>query len=331
MADSVVIIYASPAADEILGGGAMVCMGDTGVVYYIEGLTNSTFDWRVENGNIRSESGDSISVDWEVPPGDYIVAVIEVSENGCAGDTLKRSIRVEGPALDLGDETYICEGEVYSIDLSGEYTTYLWSDGSTGSGFSADSEGWIGLQVGDEYGCTATDSLYLTVQALPVVDLGIDTSLCGDIGLILDAGNDGTSYIWSTGDNGQQITIFQGGRRIISVIVEDEFGCVSMDTIVVDECNVEFFFRDMPTAITPNGDGTNDVWNIAELAGYSRAEVEIFSRWGTLVWKSEPGYSEPWDGRDMRGKLVPMDSYHFVIKLNVGSVDRITGIITVIR
>ena len=115
------------------------------------------------------------------------------------------------------------------------------------------------------------------------------------------------------------------------MVVENEYGCVSMDTIIVDECNAEFFFRDIPTAITPNGDGTNDIWNIAKLAGFTEAEVEIYSRWGTLVWKSEPGYSEPWDGTDMRGNPVPMDSYHFVIKLNVGTVDRITGIITVIR
>jgi hypothetical protein len=49
------------------------------------------------------------------------------------------------------------------------------------------------------------------------------------------------------------------------------------------------------------------------------------------MWKSEPGYSVPWDGRDMNGNEVPMDSYHFVIKLNVGSEDRITGIVTVIK
>ena len=65
---------------------------------------------------------------------------------------------------------------------------------------------------------------------------------------------------------------------------------------------------------------------------YSEAVVEIFNRWGTLTWRSEPGYSTPWDGRDMRGNEVPMDSYHFVIKLNTGEKrDIITGIITVIR
>ena len=189
----------------------------------------------------------------------------------------------------------------------------------------------ISLVVEDEFGCTDADSLYLTVHPLPVVDLGSDTSVCGDMGIVLDAGFDGMLYSWSTGENSQEITLYMGPRREIWVEVEDEFGCISMDTIVIDECDPEWYFRDIPTAITPNNDGLNDFWVIDKLASYTQAEIEIFSRWGTLTWKSEPGYSLPWDGTDMRGNEVPMDSYHFVIKLNVGSVDRITGIITVIR
>lgn len=331
MADTSVVKFAAPVASEIQGRTAGICRDETGVSYNIEGLDNSTFYWTVEEGIITEELGDSIVVDWTVLPGDYLIKVVEVSEDGCVGDTLSMMVQVTGPEIDLGGDNYICEGEMYVIDLSGEYETYLWHDGSNGSGFSTDLEGWIGVEVGDEFGCTSSDSLYLAVNPLPIIDLGLDTTLCGDEGLVLDAGNDGINYTWSTGENTQEITVFQGNGQEISVIVEDEFGCISMDTVIVYECNIEFYFMDIPTAITPNGDGTNDLWNIEKLAGYSRAEVEIYNRWGTLVWKSEPGYSMPWDGRDMRGNEVPMDSYHFVIDLKGGKKDRITGIITVIK
>jgi gliding motility-associated-like protein len=331
VADSSVIKFSSPPASEIQGGIGMVCSGDTGIAYYIDGLSGSLFEWTVETGSVSREYGDSILVDWAVTPGSYLITVVETSEHGCVGDTIRRTVQVEGPGIDLGGDTYVCEGETYNIDLSGEYSSYLWHDGSIGSSFSTGDEGWIVVHVGDESGCIGADSLYLTVNPLPMVDLGSDTSLCGDLGFVLDAGPDGTIYTWSTGDNSQEITIFQGEKQEIGVVVEDEFGCISRDTIVIDECNAEFYFRDIPTAITPNDDGTNDTWNIEKLAGYSQAEVEIYNRWGTLVWKSEPGYSLPWDGRDMHGNWVPMDSYHFVIRLKVGSVDRITGIITVIR
>ncbi|MCD4711458.1 MAG: gliding motility-associated C-terminal domain-containing protein, partial [Bacteroidales bacterium] len=177
------------------------------------------------------------------------------------------------------------------------------------------------------------DSVYVSIYDLPEVDLGPDTSLCGDEGLVLNAGSDGIYYRWSTGEISQEITIFTGNPEEIWVEVENEYGCLSGDTIIVNECQVDFYFRDIPTAITPSdGNGLNDFWVIDKLASYSQAVVEIFDRWGTLVWKSEPGYSNPWDGLDMRGQEVPMDSYHFVIELNTGARgDHVTGIITVIR
>jgi gliding motility-associated-like protein len=87
----------------------------------------------------------------------------------------------------------------------------------------------------------------------------------------------------------------------------------------------------MPTAITTNDDGVNDVWNIEKLAGYTQAVMEIYDQWGTMVWRSEPGYPQPWDGRNMNGRLVPVDSYHFVINFNDGSSDPLVGIVTVIH
>ena len=59
--------------------------------------------------------------------------------------------------------------------------------------------------------------------------------------------------------------------------------------------------------------------------------MEIFDQWGTLVWRSEPGYPEPWDGNNMNGMEMPVDSYHYVIDLNDGSGDIVIGIVTVIR
>ena len=99
----------------------------------------------------------------------------------------------------------------------------------------------------------------------------------------------------------------------------------------INACNFEFYFRDIPTAITPNDDGINDVWNLVKLQGYSEVVVEIFDQWGTLVWRSEPGYPQPWDGRNMQGNMMPVDSYHYVISINDGSDDHAVGIVTVIR
>ena len=74
----------------------------------------------------------------------------------------------------------------------------------------------------------------------------------------------------------------------------------------------------------------NDTWQIDEIAAYPNIEIEIFDRWGKLVWKSTRGYPFEWEGRNTQGKDMPMDSYFYVINLNDGS-DKITGTITIMR
>lgn len=84
-------------------------------------------------------------------------------------------------------------------------------------------------------GCDSITHTYLTVQLLPVIDLGTDTLLCWDHEITLDAGNTGASYLWSNGDVTQTSLIDSSrywlGSHFIWVEVDD--GCVNTDTIMV--------------------------------------------------------------------------------------------------
>jgi gliding motility-associated-like protein len=301
--------------------------------YVAGGFAGSTFSWVIVGGTIVDDFNDTIYVDWGDVELTGSLELTEISVNGCVSSPVSIEVEVGGPDLDLGDDVGVCRGSSVTITPEGTFASYLWQDGSTAGSYTTDQEGWVVLEVTDNNGCAARDSVFVTVWELPVVDLGPDTTLCGDEGITLNAGADGIFYNWSTGETTQEIIVYRGGSDEIWVEVEDLNGCISGDTIVVNACDVEFYFRDIPTAITPGvQDGKNDVWIIEKLSQYSQAEVEIYDRWGTLVWKSEPGYSNPWDGLNMRGRAVPMDSYHFVIKLNSGEKnDVVTGIITVIR
>jgi gliding motility-associated-like protein len=85
----------------------------------------------------------------------------------------------------------------------------------------------------------------------------------------------------------------------------------------------------VPAVITPNADGKNDTWIIKNIELYPNAEVLVYSRWGKTMFKTKNISANPWDGR-FNGKLVPTDSYHYILYLNDGSAAR-TGSITVIR
>ncbi len=85
------------------------------------------------------------------------------------------------------------------------------------------------------------------------------------------------------------------------------------------------------TAFSPNGDGTNDVWNIGEIERFPTCQIEVFDRWGQSVFKSV-GYEQPWDGT-YKGKYLPTSAYYYVIELNSleVTIPPMTGVISIVH
>jgi gliding motility-associated-like protein len=81
--------------------------------------------------------------------------------------------------------------------------------------------------------------------------------------------------------------------------------------------------------ITPNNDGFNDKWKIRNIELFPDAEVLVYNRWGKLVFKTKNISDNEWDGT-MDGKLLPTDSYHYILYLNDGSQPR-SGVVSIIR
>lgn len=83
-----------------------------------------------------------------------------------------------------------------------------------------------------------------------------------------------------------------------------------------------------PSAFSPNGDEINDSWELSFLVEYPECVVQVYNRWGMLVYESEKGYPRSWDGRS-KGNLVPLDTYYYIISLGKGE-KPLKGIVTVI-
>jgi gliding motility-associated-like protein len=123
------------------------------------------------------------------------------------------------------------------------------------------------------------------------------------------------------------------------VEVMDMNNCMAFDTIIVGSRRSQCLT--IPTGFSPNNDGFNDVWIIGfveepgddptELLGelYPEAVVEIYNRWGEMVFRSERGYPNPWNG-SYKGRSLPVDSYHYVIDLNNGS-KPLVGNVTIVK
>ena len=67
----------------------------------------------------------------------------------------------------------------------------------------------------------------------------------------------------------------------------------------------------MPNTFTPNGDGINDMWDIKGLEFFPGCTVEVYNRYGTMMYHSV-GYVVPWDGK-FNGEPLPVGTYYYII------------------
>lgn len=75
------------------------------------------------------------------------------------------------------------------------------------------------------------------------------------------------------------------------------------------------------SGLTPNGDGHNDLWIIDFVDLHPENTMEVYNRWGALVWKGtnyDNGLNISgnggvvWNGYDLDGKVVPDGTYFFI-------------------
>jgi len=296
--------------------------------------------WTVTGGTIIVNYNDSIDVAWNYDRGSHTISVTEVSEFGCIGNTADAQLTIKGPVADIGDQEEVCQDDIFTFDGTTTYTsdiTYLWPDGSTNATFSTGTGGYVWVRVTGADQCSDYDSAYLTINPLPAVSIGNDTTLCGTETMFLDAGFF-SSYNWSTGDIINPVTV--AGNRMepepIWVEVTDANGCRGSDTIILNVCDAALLFANMPNTITPGeegsaGDGYNDEWVIPNIELFPDAVLEIYDRWGRLVYRTSNVAGEPWKGETMSGKALPMDAYYFVLDIKVSNVKPVTGYVNLIR
>jgi gliding motility-associated-like protein len=272
-----------------------------------------------------------------LPAGIYIVTVTDA--NGC---TASNNVIISQPAADMtvsitpvnvlctggasGSATAVVTGGlppyVYSWDTPSEQTKETATDLSSGT---------FNITVTDSYGCIRTGSVNITEPQSVTIGSTIISATCpdsddGSITLAVTGGTGPYYVIWSDGVTTQNRPKVMPGTY--SAVVTDQNNCA--ESIIAD---VDFTFSSgclvIPQVITPNNDGFNDEWRIRNIDLYPDAEVRVFNRWGKIVFSTRNLSDNPWDGR-LNGRLVPTDSYHYILYLNDGSEPK-SGVISVIR
>ncbi len=158
--------------------------------------------------------------------GVYYVNVIDA--NGCEStDTVAVTINAL-PVVNLGADIVQCSG-IVTLDAQNAGSTYMWNDSTTAQTLTASASGTYSVMVTDTNSCSASDTINITINALPVVDLGVDTAFCGG-SITLDAGV-AASYLWNDSTTAQTLVATATGTYYVTVT--DSIGCTNSDSIAV--------------------------------------------------------------------------------------------------
>ncbi|MFZ9956487.1 MAG: gliding motility-associated C-terminal domain-containing protein, partial [Flavobacteriales bacterium] len=97
---------------------------------------------------------------------------------------------------------------------------------------STSKAGTYGVLVTDANGCITGDTMNLTVNALPIVDLGADQKVCDGEVVVLSSVAPAASYLWSDGSSNAQLNVNKSGKY--SLTVTDSKGCKNSDQVEVN-------------------------------------------------------------------------------------------------
>ena len=239
--------------------------------------------------------------------GTYIISLIVY--NDTCKDTANITVTVTQPIQTMLNPS-ICEGESFAVgihnySLTGNYSDTLFSNN----------------------GCDSIILTNLTVNPFPVINLGNDTSICEGSSIILNATYPNATYLWQDNSTNPTYNATQQGLYLVKVSTDS---CSSMDSIniVFRDCEIKL---ELPNIITPNNDGSNDLFLPLQSKNIEKINTQLFNRWGNLIFETDNLQIE-WDGKS-KGQLVADGIYFWIVNYTDinGKVEMMKGSVTVMK
>lgn len=292
--------------------------------------------------------GDSTTSNDQAPrhtykePGVYTVMHVVHDIVPCY-DTIYKDVYVSvEPVVNVVlEDSVICEGQTIRVQayMDNGYNGFSWDFGGymyydePDVNFAYDTSGDFTVRLFVDYKLCpdVTIDRQVKVHPTPTVNLGRDTTICPyGAGLTLFDPNYRTdyTYVWSTGETGQFITVRHPG--IYWMTATHPAGCTASDSIeILKDC-----YLDIPNSFTPNGDGVNDYFLPRQLLsrGLEKFKMSIYNRWGQLIFETDRLNGRGWDGR-FNEKEQPMDVYVYLIEATFkhGVSEKYQGNVTLVR
>ena len=198
------------------------------------------------------------------------------------------------------NDKVVCSTEKVLLDAGAEFTSYKWSTGATSQTILAGAGSYY-VDLGFN-GCVYRQYVNVTTAQAPIITSINVTGTTATVNVT--GGTPPYQYSLNGFDYQTSNTFTNLIRGLHSVYVLGRDGCLPVIK--------EFLVLNLVNAITPNGDGINDVLNYSDLRIKQDVSIEISDRYGASVYKSE-GKTYTWDGKS-GGRTLPTGTYWYILK-----------------
>jgi gliding motility-associated-like protein len=160
----------------------------------------------------------------------YVVTGTDV--NGCINkDSLVVSVNT-APIVNAGNDTAICNGKPVTLKASGNALTFTWNNAvMDNTPFKPSTTKKYVLTGKDAINCTSTDTIQITVNNLPNVNAGNDTSICSGKQAIVKAKGANT-YSWDNGITDNTLFSVTLTKQYVVTGI-DINGCINKDSLII--------------------------------------------------------------------------------------------------
>lgn len=248
------------------------------------------------------------------------------------------------PTAQLPAYRQACEGDTIQLDATVPVpATYLWQGFVEEPILRVSGSGTYTVEVTSAE-CQYERSVQVEFLPYPEVVLPGDTLLCLDSLPKITAAVTGVtsdlSFVWIN-ENDQVVSqqnplnVSQSGTY--TVLVRPDYPqktCAAAASVSVGErCPDQIF---IPTAFSPNGDGRNDVFSVFG-RNITDVQIEVWDRWGRLVFVSPEEGSPAWDGRDRSNARARSGQYTYRVSYQTLTADgnrivrRVLGRLVLVR
>ncbi|MBI5541741.1 MAG: PKD domain-containing protein [Bacteroidia bacterium] len=219
-----VVMTVNPIPSVDAGADQVICEG-TAVTLSGNGATTYTWDNGVTDGIAFIPLAGSITYN------------VTGTLNGCSNTDQVVVIVNSLPVVSAGIDQEVCAGTTVTLSGSGA-TTYTWDNGVTDGIAFIPLAGSITYNVtGTLNGCSNTDQVVVTVNSLPVVNAGLDQTVCVGTSVTL-SGSGATSYTWDNGIT-DGVSFIPSAGTLNYTVTGTINGCSANDVVTITVNEVE--------------------------------------------------------------------------------------------